>query len=150
MTNYLKRDLYQLSCSSDYKARFVAEYLELGGRIDRLREMIEKHEAGTLEFEPTCPIDLLKEQLDTMDHYMAILLTRAILECVNLDNLDPYIKEPKAIRMLPKHEADTCRVFTLSQYKFIDKGWDYTLIDVDGREFNFSHADENKVWAFVY
>jgi len=149
MINYLKRDLFKLSCSPDYKARYVAEYLELQGRAERLKALIDKYHVGTLDFTPTCPIDLLEQQLDVMEHYISILITRAILEGVDFNDLSGYIKAPVAIRMLPKHEGDTCRVFTLSKYKFIDRGWEFDLID-DNMKFTFLHAEEGTVWVFDY
>lgn len=47
---------------TEWQKRFVKEYHELRGRFTKLDEMIEKYEKGQLEFEPKCPIDLLKGQ----------------------------------------------------------------------------------------
>ena len=47
--------------------------------------MIVKYEAGTLDFTPTCPIELLKEQASYMGKYLYILEVRAQLEGVNLN-----------------------------------------------------------------
>lgn len=46
----------------DWKERFKKEYYELKERFQKLDAMIGKYEKGQLEFEPKCPIDLLKRQ----------------------------------------------------------------------------------------
>ena len=68
----------------DYKERMKNEYAELKERRDKLHRMIVKHEAGTLDFTPSCPIQLLKEQDGIMTHYMSILEIRAEIENVDL------------------------------------------------------------------
>lgn len=50
----------------DYKVRFVKEYKELKERYGKLHKMIVKAEAGTLDFVPDCPLDLLKQQAKAM------------------------------------------------------------------------------------
>ena len=40
--------------SADYKERFVAEYLQTKIRSEKLRDMLVKYEAGTLNFIPFC------------------------------------------------------------------------------------------------
>lgn len=68
----------------DYKDRMVQEYQELCTRHRKLHNMLVKLDAGTLEFTPTCPSDVLKEQEDVMSKYMRILEVRAEIEDVNL------------------------------------------------------------------
>lgn len=68
----------------DYKARMKAEYRELKDKYDKLHKMLVKYDAGKLEFTPTCPIDLLREQASVMGRYLYILETRALIEDVNL------------------------------------------------------------------
>lgn len=68
----------------DYKERFKIEYAELKDRYTKLYRMCVKHDAGTLEFTPTCPIDLLKEQMAVMGRYLTILEIRAEIEEVEL------------------------------------------------------------------
>lgn len=46
--------------------------------------MLVKHEAGTLDFEPTCPIELLEHQANVMGEYLHILEVRAEIENVKL------------------------------------------------------------------
>jgi len=69
---------------TEWQKRFVKEYHELRGRFTKLDEMIEKYEKGQLEFEPKCPIDLLKSQRSTMWNYLKILEERAKIEEIKL------------------------------------------------------------------
>ncbi|MCK9235184.1 MAG: hypothetical protein M0Q41_10805 [Bacteroidales bacterium] len=69
----------------DWKIRFVKEYQELKDRHIKLSNMIEKYHARTLEFLPTCPIELFERQRDVMQEYLSILETRAEIEKVSLD-----------------------------------------------------------------
>ena len=68
----------------DYKERFKIEYAELKERYDKLHKMLVKYEAGTLDFEPTCSIDLLKEQASYMGNYLRVLEIRAEIEKIEL------------------------------------------------------------------
>lgn len=70
--------------SADYKERFKAEYLQLKIRRDKLKAMVDKWDAGTLEFTPTCSRDIYGFQLYVMDGYLDILRHRAELEGVKL------------------------------------------------------------------
>lgn len=67
-----------------YKERFIEEYKDTLKRTVKLENMLTKYDNGTLEFMPTCPIDLLKHQLDVMKDYLAILEERAGIEDVEL------------------------------------------------------------------
>lgn len=68
----------------DYKKRMLVEYRELKERYEKLHKMLIKAEAGTLNFKPTCPIDLLKEQKMYMGNYLRVLEIRAEIEGVEL------------------------------------------------------------------
>ena len=48
------KDTVELMNSSDYKDRFKAEYWQTKIRYEKLRKMLIKWDAGTLEFTPTC------------------------------------------------------------------------------------------------
>ena len=78
-------DTCKMMSSFDYKERFIAEYKQTKIRYEKLHKMIVKYEAGTLDFTPTCPIELLKEQASYMGKYLYILEVRAQLEGVNLN-----------------------------------------------------------------
>lgn len=69
---------------TEWQKRFVKEYYELRGRFAKLDEMIQRYEKGQLEFEPKCPIDLLKHQRSVMWEYLSILEQRARIEEVKL------------------------------------------------------------------
>ena len=60
------KDTIELMTSEDFKDRFKAEYYQTKIRYDKLHKMVVKMEAGTLEFEPTCGIDIFKKQLSYM------------------------------------------------------------------------------------
>ena len=78
------RDTIDLMNSSDYKERFKAEYQQLKIRYDKLDAMTVKYEAGTLDFTPTCSLQLLKEQKMHMGCYLRCLKIRAEIEGINL------------------------------------------------------------------
>ena len=67
-----------------WKERFKKEYYELRERFQKLDTMIDKYEKGQLEFEPKCPIDLLKRQRSVMWDYLSILEQRAKIEEIKL------------------------------------------------------------------
>ena len=62
VVNYELKDTVDLMNSSDYKDRFKAEYLQTKIRYDKLHKMLVKYEAKTLDFEPSCPINVLQMQ----------------------------------------------------------------------------------------
>ncbi len=68
----------------DWKERVQLEYKQLKERYDKLHSMLVKYEAGTLEFTPNCPIDLLKEQAAAMGKYLYVLEVRAQIEDIDL------------------------------------------------------------------
>lgn len=78
------KDTVEGMLSEDYKERFKAEYLQTKIRYDKLHTMIVKYEAGVLNFQPTCPIELLKNQAKYMGMYLYQLEVRAQLEGIKL------------------------------------------------------------------
>ena len=68
----------------DYKERMRHEYIELKDKYDKLHRMLVKYDAGKLDFTPSCPIELLREQAATMGKYLYILETRALMAGVEL------------------------------------------------------------------
>lgn len=68
----------------DYKIRFQREYAELKEKYTKLHKLLVKYDAGKLEFTPTCPIDLLREQAAAMGKYLYILEVRGVIEEVPL------------------------------------------------------------------
>ena len=77
-------DTIEAMLSFDWKERFVAEYWQTKHRYDALHEMVVKYEAGTLDFSPNCPLDLLKEQKAAMGKYLYVLEVRAQIERIAL------------------------------------------------------------------
>ena len=68
----------------DYKNRMKKEYWQLKDRYTKLHNMCIKYDAGTLDFTPNCPVDLLKEQKAAMGNYLRCLEIRAEIEGVKL------------------------------------------------------------------
>lgn len=67
-----------------YVSRMITEYHELKDKYNKLNRMLVKHEAGTLDFEPTCPIELLEHQANVMGEYLHTLEVRAEIKNVEL------------------------------------------------------------------
>lgn len=86
-TKYPANDLMwtaDLMGSADYKERFKAEYHQTKIRYDKLHNMCIKYEAGTLDFEPTCSLELLTKQKAAMGQYLHCLEVRAQIEGIEL------------------------------------------------------------------
>ena len=79
--------------SKNYKERFRAEYLQTKIRYDKLHQMIVKAEAKTLDFELTCPIELLQDQARAMSNYLYCLELRSEIEKVYIGFDEEPIKE---------------------------------------------------------
>ena len=77
-------DTVELMVSDDYKNRMKAEYLQTKIRYDKLHKMIVKYESNTLDFEPSCSLDLLKKQASAMGQYLYYLEMRAEIEGIEL------------------------------------------------------------------
>lgn len=68
-----------------YQVRMLSEYRELKDRYQKLHKIIVKYEAGTLDFELACSIELLKRQAKAMGEYLYILEVRAEIEDLALE-----------------------------------------------------------------
>jgi hypothetical protein len=80
----LLSDTVSLMDSENYKDRFKAEYYQTKIRYDKLHKMIVKYEAGTLDFTPACPLELLSRQAKAMGEYLHVLEIRANTEDIEL------------------------------------------------------------------
>ena len=80
-------DTVEMMNSADYKERFKAEYAQLVIRYYGLKNMLEKWDNGTLEFEPTCPRSTYNLQIKAMTDYIAALEARAVMENVDLESV---------------------------------------------------------------
>lgn len=78
------KDTIELMNSEDYQQRFKAEYYQTKIRYDKLHKMLVKYEAGTLDFEPKCSLELLKNQASYMGNYLKTLEVRAEIEEIDL------------------------------------------------------------------
>ena len=78
------KDTIEMMNSSDYKERFKAEYQQVVIRYKKLAAMLEKWDAGELNFEPTCPRSTYNMQIKAMSDYIAVLEARAVMEDVDL------------------------------------------------------------------
>ena len=77
-------DTVELMVSDDYKNRMKAEYLQTKIRYDKLHKMIVKYESNTLDFEPSCSLELLKKQVSAMGQYLYYLECRSEIEGIEL------------------------------------------------------------------
>ena len=78
------KDTIEMMNSADYKERFRAEYYQTKIRYEKLHKMTVKYEAGTLNFTPTCSLELLKKQKSFMGQYLNCLEVRAEIEGIEL------------------------------------------------------------------
>ena len=78
------KDTIEMMQSADYKERFKAEYVQTKIRYSKLHNMLVKADAHTLDFEPACPLDLLREQAANMGKYLYNLEVRAEIEGIKL------------------------------------------------------------------
>ena len=68
----------------DYKQRIVNEYNELEERTVKLGFMLARESRGGLDFELSCPVNLLIAQYNAMNSYLKILEVRAEIEGIEL------------------------------------------------------------------
>ena len=77
-------DTIPLMQSEDFKDRFKAEYYLTKVRYEKLHKMLIKYEAGTLDFELSCPPEILEKQACFMGNYLKTLEIRAEIEKIEL------------------------------------------------------------------
>lgn len=75
----------KLMNSKDYKERFIAEYLQLKIRYDKLLNLLIKWDNKELDFKPSCPRSLYDIQIKSMYDYLKALEERAKIENINLE-----------------------------------------------------------------
>jgi hypothetical protein len=120
MIHRIKVDtLAELMQSEDYRDRFVAEYIQLKQRYEKLKTFNTKIEAavrtahldnGVDEPLHDCPAGLLREQQAAMGEYLHLLEVRAVIEDIDLeDAIDYYIEKAlKAERAYHGCEQSCC------------------------------------------
>lgn len=82
------KDTIVLMESENYKDRFRAEYWQTKIRYEKLHRMTVRYEAGTLDFQPSCDLEILLEQKKYMGFYLSRLEVRAEIEKINLYDMD--------------------------------------------------------------
>lgn len=78
------KDTIELMNSDDYKERFKEEYCRTKIRYDNLHKILVKYEAKTLDFELSCPPEILEKQAYYMGNYLRTLEVRAEIEKIEL------------------------------------------------------------------
>ena len=76
--------IVELLKSDDYKERAKGEYFFVKDKYTKLHRMIVKREAGTITFEPNCPMKQWKDQAAAMGEYLHQLEIKAEIEGVEL------------------------------------------------------------------
>ena len=80
-------DTVELMTSDNYKKRFIAEYWQTKIRYDKLHKALVKHEAGTLPYSFSCPVEVLRGQIYLMGEYLTQLEIRAEIEGIDLESV---------------------------------------------------------------
>lgn len=68
-----------------YKLRMIIEYQELKRRTEKLGIILDRWLTDDLDFEPSCPFELLESQFHVMKAYLSILAQRAEIEGIDFD-----------------------------------------------------------------
>lgn len=91
------QETIDLMISDDYKERFLAEYFQLEERYQKLSQMCNDWDNGSISFEPTCPRSIYDLQLTAMKFYLDILTSRACIEDIDLfpSESNPSVTRPK-------------------------------------------------------
>lgn len=82
------KDTIEMMNSADYKDRFKAEYQQVVIRYRKLKAMLIKWDNGELNFVPTCPRSTYNMQIKAMTDYIAVLEARAVMENVDLGEME--------------------------------------------------------------
>ena len=78
------KDTIDLMNSKDYKERFIAEYLQLKIRYNKLLNMLMKWDRQELDFKPDVPRMVYNKQILSMGEYIKTLEYRAKIENIDL------------------------------------------------------------------
>lgn len=81
------KDTCDMMTSEDYKERFRAEYMQVVIRYGKLKTMLDNWDSGDLNFTPTCPRSTYNMQVRAMADYIAVLEARAVMEGVDLQEV---------------------------------------------------------------
>lgn len=78
------KETIDLMTSADYKERFIAEYLQVKIRYNKLLNMLMKWDKGELDFKPSVPRMYYNKQIVSMNDYIKVLEDRAKIEKIDL------------------------------------------------------------------
>lgn len=81
------KDTVELMTSADWKDRFVAEYLQVKIRYNKLLKLIIKRDAGKCDFVTPIPLESWKAQLHHMYLYLYELEKQAVIHGIELPKL---------------------------------------------------------------
>lgn len=85
-------DTIEPMVSSSYKNRFIAEWMQLKIRYEKLKDLCNRIEAADIAGDPLevpepehdCPLSMLRAQQKIMGEYLHILELRAVIENIEL------------------------------------------------------------------
>lgn len=85
-------DTVDLMSSTDYRDRFVAEYIQTALRYERLKSFTAAIEAAEQwlfsdDIDHDCPLEILQKQQKAMGEYLHVLELRAKIEDIDLSNV---------------------------------------------------------------
>lgn len=78
------KDTIELMSSADWKDRFIAEYMQVKIRYEKLHKLIVKREVGKCDFDTPIPLESWKEQAHHMGLYLYELEKQAVLHGIEL------------------------------------------------------------------
>ena len=81
------KDTIELMTSTDWKDRFVAEYLQTKIRYEKLHKLIIKREVGKHGFGTPIPFESWKTQAQCMGRYLYELEKQAAIHGIELPNV---------------------------------------------------------------
>ena len=78
------KDTIELMISEKWEDRFIAEYLQLKIRYEKLHKMIVGREVGKMTFNTPIPLESWKTQAQHMGLYLYELEKQAMIHGINL------------------------------------------------------------------
>lgn len=78
------KDTVELMTSTDWKDRFVAEYLQTKIRYEKLHRLIVRREVGKHDFDTPIPLESWEMQAQHMGWYIHELEKQAVLHNIEL------------------------------------------------------------------
>lgn len=82
------KETVELMNSANYKDRFIAEYMQLKIRYNKLFNMLMKWDKHELDFKPDVPRVVYNKQIKAMNDYLKVLEERAKIEGIDLSKYE--------------------------------------------------------------